>query len=149
MADTNQTIDWKLGGKPDWESWAKSYFASVSTTQVLCKDGKYDYESNSPNARYDHSKTCINNGGRAETFTNVKCNDGSTQSVGSNPMGGRVDMPCRNNGGVSKNQQGVNEVKPNLSTLKNNETFLQKNKNNLLIVGVLVLGYLAYKKFKK
>jgi hypothetical protein len=28
-------------------------------------------------------------------------------------------------------------------------TLLQKNKTNLLIVGVLVLGYLAYKKFKK
>ena len=27
--------------------------------------------------------------------------------------------------------------------------FLEKNKNNLLIVGALVLGYLAYKKFNK
>jgi hypothetical protein len=29
------------------------------------------------------------------------------------------------------------------------QTFLEKNKNNLLILGVLVLGYLAYKKFNK
>jgi hypothetical protein len=29
------------------------------------------------------------------------------------------------------------------------QTFLQKNKTNLLILGVLVLGYLAYKKFNK
>jgi len=29
------------------------------------------------------------------------------------------------------------------------QTFLEKNKTNLLIVGVLVLGYLAYKKFNK
>jgi hypothetical protein len=29
------------------------------------------------------------------------------------------------------------------------QTFLEKNKTNLLIVGVLVLGYFAYKKFKK
>jgi hypothetical protein len=29
------------------------------------------------------------------------------------------------------------------------ESFLQKNKTNLLIIGVLVLGYLAYKKFNK
>jgi uncharacterized protein involved in tellurium resistance len=29
------------------------------------------------------------------------------------------------------------------------QTFLQKHKNHLLIVGALVLGYLAYKKFKK
>ena len=29
------------------------------------------------------------------------------------------------------------------------QTFLQKNKTNLLILGALVLGYLAYKKFNK
>jgi hypothetical protein len=29
------------------------------------------------------------------------------------------------------------------------ESFLQKNKTNLLIIGLLVLGYLAYKKFNK
>jgi hypothetical protein len=29
------------------------------------------------------------------------------------------------------------------------QTFLQKNKTNLLIAGVLVLGYFAYKKLKK
>ena len=29
------------------------------------------------------------------------------------------------------------------------ETFLQKHKNHLLIIGAVVLGYLAYKKFKK
>jgi len=29
------------------------------------------------------------------------------------------------------------------------QTFLEKNKTNLLIVGALVLGYLAYKKFNK
>jgi hypothetical protein len=29
------------------------------------------------------------------------------------------------------------------------QTFLEKNKTNLLILGVLILGYLAYKKFNK
>jgi hypothetical protein len=29
------------------------------------------------------------------------------------------------------------------------ESFLQKNKTNLLIIGALVLGYFAYKKFNK
>ena len=29
------------------------------------------------------------------------------------------------------------------------QTFLQKNKTNLLIVGALVIGYFAYKKFYK
>jgi hypothetical protein len=34
---------------------------------------------------------------------------------------------------------------------KNNskQTFFQKHKNHLLIIGAVVLGYLAYKKFKK
>jgi hypothetical protein len=36
------------------------------------------------------------------------------------------------------------------NTSNNNDlSFLQKNKTNLLILGVLVLGYLAYKKFNK
>jgi len=29
------------------------------------------------------------------------------------------------------------------------QTFLEKNKTNLLILGALILGYLAYKKFNK
>lgn len=73
-----------------------------------------------------------------ETFTNVKCNDGSTQSVGSNPMGGRVDMPCRNNGGVSPNQD-----------VQKPRTFIEMNQGYIIIAIVLVAGYFAYKKFKK
>jgi hypothetical protein len=34
-------------------------------------------------------------------------------------------------------------------SLVSEATFLQKHKNHLLILGVLVLGYLAYKKFNK
>jgi hypothetical protein len=36
-----------------------------------------------------------------------------------------------------------------LETRLNSKGFLQKNKTNLLILGALVLGYLAYKKFNK
>jgi len=36
-----------------------------------------------------------------------------------------------------------------LATDASGETFLQKHKTNLLILGALVLGYLAYKKFNK
>jgi hypothetical protein len=36
-----------------------------------------------------------------------------------------------------------------LETRLNSKGFLQKNKTNLLIVGALILGYLAYKKFNK
>jgi hypothetical protein len=38
-------------------------------------------------------------------------------------------------------------ITPKLLSTPN--SFIQKNKTNLLIVGVLVVGYLAYKKFKK
>ena len=155
--------------KIDWESWAKSEFSNSTSTQVLCKDGTYDYELNSPNARIDNSKTCINKGGRAETFHKVVCNDGSTQMVGSNPDGGRVDMPCKNNGGVSKNQSVVNEtVKFGVIKQDAEDKFYEKLgiqtqsggfmsgkgldskiKGRALILVVLVGGYFAYKKFKK
>ena len=36
-----------------------------------------------------------------------------------------------------------------LATNASGETFLQKHKNHLLIVGALVIGYFAYKKFNK
>jgi hypothetical protein len=39
--------------------------------------------------------------------------------------------------------------KATLITRLRPQTFLQKHKNHLLIVGALVVGYLAYKKFKK
>jgi hypothetical protein len=40
-------------------------------------------------------------------------------------------------------------VEKEKTDIANNETFLQKNKNNLIIAGLLVAGYFAYKKFKK
>jgi hypothetical protein len=43
--------------------------------------------------------------------------------------------------GLGADNSNSNDVAP--------QTFLEKNKTNLLIVGVLVLGYLAYKKFNK
>jgi hypothetical protein len=66
--------------------------------------------------------------------TFVVCNDGKTD------VGNGAVAPCMGNGGVKK-ENSTTDVTP--------ETFLQKNKTNLLIVGVLVLGYLAYKKYKK
>jgi len=40
-------------------------------------------------------------------------------------------------------------VEKEKTDIANNKTFLQKNKNNLIIAVVLVAGYFAYKKFKK
>ena len=98
-----------------------------------------------------------------ETFTNVKCNDGITQRVGSNPLGARVDMPCKNNGGVSSNQDSPKEVANSSVNLSPEEKFYEslglkdkggltlplKSKGRLLVAVVLVAGYFAYKKFKK
>jgi hypothetical protein len=101
-----------------------------------------------------------------ETFTKVLCNDGTTQNVGSNPLGGRVDMPCRNNGGVSNNQpiaDAQKEVAYQSVNLSQEEKFYEslglkdkggltlplKSKGRLLVAVVLVAGYFAYKKFKK
>ena len=64
MAEITQNIQWTSSVKPtDWEGWAKSYFANVSSTPVLCKDGTTQNQSNSPNARI--LDACRNNGGRA------------------------------------------------------------------------------------
>jgi hypothetical protein len=174
MANTQTNLEG--GAKPtDWtklEGWTGGinpngmYNNSINTTKVLCKDGQFDFESSSPNAKYDNSKTCRNNGGIAETFKKVLCNDGSTQNVGSNPLGGRVDMPCKNNGGVSKNQpvaDAPKEVAYSSVNLSSEEKFYEslglkdkggltlplKSKGRLLVAVVLVAGYFAYKKFKK
>lgn len=40
--------------------------SKVTRTKVLCKDGTFGYDLSSSNAKYDNSKTCMNNGGRAE-----------------------------------------------------------------------------------
>ena len=65
----------------------------------------------------------------------LTCNDG-TVSMGdfSNPLGGRVDVPCRNNGGV-KSFEKIEDKEPIYYIL--------------LTAGVLIAGYFAYKKFKK
>jgi hypothetical protein len=45
--------------------------------------------------------------------------------------------------------QPMSVTEQTLTTDSSGETFLQKNKTNLLIIGALVLGYFAYKKFNK
>lgn len=108
-----------------------------------------------------------------ETFTKVQCNDGTVQSVGSNSLGGRVDVPCKNNGGVAIAVKPTNanvELQNRLAS-KNSNTLTAEDKfyeslgikktdgsgwglqsrpmGRLLVSVVLVAGYFAYKKFKK
>jgi hypothetical protein len=47
---------------------------NVTDTKVLCKDGSYGIDRSSVNGKYDNSKTCINNGGRAVNQPIVKQN---------------------------------------------------------------------------
>ena len=50
----------------------KDYIGDTSSTKVLCKDGTFGYDISSSNAKYDNSKTCMNNGGRAENQSVIK-----------------------------------------------------------------------------
>jgi len=49
---------------------------------------------------------------------------------------------------VTENKDIVKET-PTSTNENISQSFLQKNKTNLLIVGAIVLGYFAYKKYKK
>ena len=126
--------------------------SSASKTPVICKDGTTDFSLSSSNAKYDNSKVCANNGGRAEnqtmaeltkqsqailnqqTIAEVKNPYEVTCKDGTKDVGNGKNPPCIYNGGVKSNA---------------NETFIQKHKNHLLIAGAIVLGYFAYKKFIK
>lgn len=94
--------------------------------------------------------------------TKVLCNDGSIQFRINEPNA-KVMMPCAKNGGVSANQP-IDFVKYeqdqfNLEKAKYNAeksmSDAQKNKTKepiyyiLVTAGVMIAGYLAYKKFKK
>jgi hypothetical protein len=143
-----QSFDWSSLSVPNLSMG----MPNTTSTPVLCKDGTYDYETNSPNARIDNSKTCINKGGRAETFFKVVCNDGTTQMVSNQPKEGVSNLACTKNGGISKNQQVVNATSPSLPTKSGVSIFTKlagAYNKNLIIAGVLVAGYFAYKKFKK
>jgi hypothetical protein len=79
----------------------------------------------------------------------VLCKDGTTQNQEYSPNAVVMDA-CRNNGGKAVNQPVPTTTQESTNnTDVTPQTFLQKNKTNLLIVGALVLGYFAYKKYKK
>lgn len=74
----------------------------------------------------------------------VLCNDGTYDFQAQEPstgMVGKVAMPCRDKGGIAKNQ-------PTPPTTQGNAT-KEPIFYILVTAGVLVAGYFAYKKFKK
>ena len=150
MADTTKT-DWKLG---NWSGGINPYglYNNVTTTPVLCKDGTYDYESNSPNARIDNSKTCINKGGRAEIkqieATKVLCNDGTFDIQAREPsIGmGKVAMACKNKGGIAINQPKAIPI----GSAPTTDSSKSMTKMHIgLFVGGVVVGYFLLKILKK
>lgn len=116
--------DWKLG---NWSGGINPYdmYTNVTTTRVLCKDGTVAFESSSENAKYDNSKTCINNGGRAENQPIVKAPSKEVLSQD------KEDNFWRSLGFTTSGM-----IKP-------------KVKGRFYLAVVLVAGYFAYKKFKK
>ena len=87
-------------------------------TSVLCKDGTTDFSLSSPNARYDNSKVCANNGGRAENQTVLPLSVTDPELFKKN-----VELSAKKDEKMKQIKYGV-------------------------IALVLVAGYFAYKKFK-
>ncbi len=74
----------------------------------------------------------------------ILCNDGTFDFQAQEPttgMVGKVAMACNNKGGIAKNQ-------PTRPTTQGNTT-KEPIYYILVTAGILVLGYFAYKKFKK
>ena len=67
---------------------------------------------------------------------NVNSNE-VTCADGTKDISNGAKLPCVGHGGI------------NPMPTQEPQSFLQKHKNHLLIAGALVLGYFAYKKFKK
>jgi hypothetical protein len=108
------------------------------SSNALCKDGTID--KNNP------SNPCVNNGG-------VDWGLGTNQ-----PVGGKDFAPKKQNDELARIQMEyalakANENAQSKSPTKSGSSVFRKlagayNKN-LIIAGVLVAGYFAYKKFKK
>jgi len=110
------TYDLGLGG---FEQIHSPYAGSTSQTKVLCKDGTFGYDISSSNAKYDNSKNCMNNGGRAENQT--------VQPLSvTDPELFKKNMELS-----AKQDENMKQIKYGVIAL------------------VLVVSYFAYKKFKK
>ena len=104
-------------------------------TKVLCKDGSYGIDRSSVNGKYDNSKTCINNGGRAEN-----------QIPNAIPIG---NAPVMKGTDVLTAEDKFYEK----LGIKYHDTHMfgvySRLKGRFYLSVALVIGYFAYKKFKK
>jgi hypothetical protein len=135
MADNN--IKWTdITKDPNWTGGINPngmYTNTATRTPVLCKDGTTDFSLSSSNARYDNSKVCANNGGRAEN-----------QQVSVKPTIEEFNLyPSKNLSTEEKFYESLG--------LKSRGGWspTAKAKGRFLVAVVLVAGYFAYKKYKK
>jgi hypothetical protein len=146
------------GSSPFFEAYSGNDFSGNVFKKYIFKE---DYEAKGTNLipkgsqmasvmlKYSFKKGDVFEGEKIPT--NSGSETGSTPRYNVNittPEASNVD-------GTKWNGRAIFEVpeivvmEQTLTTDASGETFLQKNKTNLLILGVLVLGYLAYKKFNK
>jgi len=112
-----------------------------------------DYEAKGTNP-IDNSRTDQRSYKLKHQFKKGDVFDGSKIEIGSNQNSTKSqfiieinsDYHNLNEDGSFSNLKGIFQVP---ETVVNEQTFLQKHKNHILIVGALVLGYFAYKKFNK
>jgi hypothetical protein len=137
------------GAKPfDWGSISKDilnnpsatpYNFQTSQTKVLCKDGTFEYDISSSNAKYDNSKVCINNGGRAENQMSIAVKPTTDEVKQQNLLVGRNVLTTED-----KFYEMLG-IKPS----SGGWGIQSRPLGRLLVAGVLVASYFAYKKFKK
>jgi hypothetical protein len=122
MENTNKPFDW-----------------GEAFPTVTCPDGTKDIANG-------FAPPCMGKYGNKGS-TLVICKDGTTKNQPSSPNA-KYEDACRDNGGRAESQTVTQELQT-----KKQESILSKISGaygkNLLIAGALVLGYLAYKKFKK
>ena len=140
MADNN--IKWTdITKDPNWTGGINPngmYTNTATRTPILCKDGTTDFSLSSSNAKYDNTKVCANNGGRAENQPlAVKPTSESVKQlnllVGSNTL--TAEDKFYEMLGIKKTSGGWG--------------IQSRPLGRLLVAVVLVAGYFAYKKFKK
>jgi hypothetical protein len=107
-------------------------YLNETSTPVVCKDGTKKMQPSSPNAKY--MDACINNGG----VDNQKTNDNAKKL--------REDALAKSNEDALAQAQSKSPTKSGDSIFKKLAGAYNKN---LIVAGVLVAGYFAYKKFKK
>ena len=131
---TYGNVDWTkawTGGINPNGMYTKGLFNETSSP-VICKDGTKKMQPSSPNAKY--MDVCRDNGG----VDNQKTNDNAKKL--------REDYLAKSNEDALAQAQSKSPTKTGVSIYRKLAGAYNKN---LIIAGVIVAGYFAYKKFKK